>query len=53
MMLTSAETVIVPPTVDPDVGDVTVTIRLPTGSWAKAGGGTMKAQPKTTRRAAT
>ena len=38
MMLTLASTWVVPPTVEPDVGKVTVTTRLPT-SWAKAGGG--------------
>jgi hypothetical protein len=46
-MLTFALTAIVPPTVDPDVGDVMVTTRLPTpGSWARAGGGEAHVQAR-------
>ena len=51
MMLTLASTWVVPPTVEPDVGKVTVTTRLPT-SWARAGGGEAHVQARTTARAA-
>jgi hypothetical protein len=43
MMVTLALTVVVPLTVDPELGDVMLTIRLP--SCADAGGGDIAAQP--------
>ena len=47
MMVTFALTAIVPPTVDPDVGDVMVTTRLPApGSCARAGVGEAHVQAK-------
>src|SRR5207245_5706559 len=51
MMLTLALTVVVPLTVEPEVGDVIVTIRLPS-SCAEAGSGTIQAQLKITNSAA-
>src|SRR5438270_12359183 len=50
MIVTVALTVIVPVTVDPDAGDVMVTIRLP--SWPDAGGGDVQL-PRTTSTAIT
>jgi hypothetical protein len=52
MRVTSALTVMVPPTGDPEVGDVMVTIRLPPPSWADASGAESQAKPRITRRAA-
>jgi hypothetical protein len=50
-MVTLALTGIVPPTVDPERGDVMVTIRLPT-SWAEAGGADSHDKPRIANRAA-
>src|SRR5438132_2637403 len=50
MIVTLALTVIVPVMVDPDVGDVMLTIRLP--SWPDAGGGDVQL-PRTTSTAIT
>lgn len=55
MMVTLAVTVMVPETVDPELGEVMVTTRLPgegSGSWAKAGSGEVQTRLKTTKRAA-
>jgi hypothetical protein len=54
-MVTLALTVTVPETVDPDPGEVMVTIRLPvegSESWARAGGGAIQIQQQITSRAA-
>jgi len=50
MMLTLALTGVVPETVEPEVGDVMVTIRLPS-NCAWAGCGAIKLQPTTADRA--
>src|SRR5712672_1721711 len=50
-MLTLALTVVVPDTVEPWVGDVMVTIRLPT-NWAEAGCGDIDQPTRTVSRAA-
>jgi hypothetical protein len=47
MIVTLALTGIVPPTVEPEVGDIIVTIRLP--SCAEAGSGDMQIQPSRNR----
>src|SRR5438876_440697 len=51
MVVTVALMGIVPPTVDPDVGDVIVTTRLPP-TCAEARGGESRARPRVTIRAA-
>src|SRR2546428_4591494 len=51
MMVTLALTVIVPVTVDPPVGAVMVTMRLP--SWAEAGAGASPLPTTSSRNAAT